>query len=259
MITKITIPIMMFVIMGFAFIKSDNKVKNKAITVENGFAVVELFTSEGCSSCPPADALVAKIEKENATKPVYILAYHVDYWDRLGWKDTFSQAKFSDRQNQYAEWLKLQSVYTPQIVVNGSKEFVGSDESVLRKSILAALSNPIKSSLKLSINKQSITSLSLNYSTDQKTEGYNLLVALVSPTGTNKILKGENKGKTLSHVQIVRQFETTALQGKTSGVVNLNFIKSNGAFQTEVIAFLQDIKTGKISAATKIETANTSI
>src|ERR1700743_2691255 len=81
-----------------------------------GFAVVELFTSEGCSSCPPADQLVARIQQEDKEQPVYILAYHVDYWDRLGWKDAFSDARYSSRQKTYTGWLKIRSAYTPQIV-----------------------------------------------------------------------------------------------------------------------------------------------
>src|SRR6476619_4430550 len=94
---------------------------------EPGFAVVELFTSEGCSSCPPADNLLARIQKEDMDKQVYLLAYHVDYWDRQGWKDRFSDAAFTQHQQQYAEWLHLNSVYTPQMVVNGKEEFVGSN------------------------------------------------------------------------------------------------------------------------------------
>jgi hypothetical protein len=94
-------------------------VKYKANHQMKGFAVVELFTSEGCSSCPPADDLVAKIQKENNDQPVYILAFHVDYWNNLGWKDSFSSSAFSKRQNQYADWLNLRSVYTPQVIVNG--------------------------------------------------------------------------------------------------------------------------------------------
>src|ERR1700749_4297588 len=86
----------------------------KANAENKGVAVVELFTSEGCSSCPPADELVARIQKEDKDKQVYILAFHVDYWNRLGWKDVFSSADFSKRQNEYANWLNLQSVYTPQ-------------------------------------------------------------------------------------------------------------------------------------------------
>src|SRR5882757_7431762 len=94
-----------------------------------GFAVVELSTSEGCSSCPPADELVEKIQKDNKNGKIYILAFHVDYWDHQGWKDRFSDREFSNRQRQYAGWLNLQTVYTPQIVVNGTTEYVGSDQS----------------------------------------------------------------------------------------------------------------------------------
>jgi hypothetical protein len=102
-----------------------------------GFAVIELFTSEGCSSCPPADELVARVEKESGGKPIYILAYHGDYWNRLGWRDAFSSLEYSARQNQYAEWLNFSSVYNPQIVVNGPMEFVGSEEGNLRNGIRA--------------------------------------------------------------------------------------------------------------------------
>ncbi len=90
-----------------------------------GFALLELFTSEGCSSCPAADALLAKIQQEAQGKPIYVLAYHVDYWDRLGWKDIFSNRDFTRRQNEYGGWMNLNSVYTPQVVINGSNEAVG--------------------------------------------------------------------------------------------------------------------------------------
>ena len=97
-----------------AFITITNKNINKPEATGKGFAVVELYTSEGCSSCPPADALVAKVQKESTDKPVYILAFHVDYWNRLGWKDVFSNHDYSSRQYQYSRWLKSE-VYTPQI------------------------------------------------------------------------------------------------------------------------------------------------
>src|ERR1700709_1958776 len=118
-------------------ISASNKpnTSSKSMNGNDGFAVVELFTSEGCSSCPAADDVVAKVQNENNDKPVYILAYHVDYWNRLGWKDVFSDAAYSKRQNQYAAWLNLESIYTPQVVVNGNKEFVGSQESTLRSVI----------------------------------------------------------------------------------------------------------------------------
>jgi len=93
----------------------------------HGFALVELFTSEGCSSCPPAEELAAEIQKESADRPVYVLAYHVDYWDHQGWKDRYSDPAYSQRQKDYSSWLGTSDIYTPQVVVNGRKQLVGSD------------------------------------------------------------------------------------------------------------------------------------
>ena len=92
--------------------------------------VVELFTSEGCSSCPPADKLLTSAQS-NFGNEIIVLSYHVDYWDRLGWKDPFSKAIFSERQRMYSQKLNLSSVYTPQAIVNGQVQFVGSDKKLL--------------------------------------------------------------------------------------------------------------------------------
>src|ERR1700743_1770155 len=84
-----------------------------------GFAVVELFTSEGCSSCPPADKALAELAAKYPDN-VFVLGFHVDYWDRLGWKDIYSGAQYTQRQKDYAQLFKLESIYTPEAVVNGS-------------------------------------------------------------------------------------------------------------------------------------------
>src|SRR5204863_9059983 len=94
--------------------------------------VVELFTSEGCSSCPPADALLAELARRS---DVLALSFHVDYWDRLGWKDPFSSRAATDRQNRYATLLALPTVYTPQIVVDGKWEAVGSDRADVERAL----------------------------------------------------------------------------------------------------------------------------
>ena len=250
MIKKIVLPLLVISFLIVAF-TTDNKTALKPL-LTTGFAVVELFTSEGCSSCPPADVLLAEIEKENQNNPVYLLAFHVDYWDRLGWKDSFSSPKFSARQNQYADWLKLKTVYTPQIVVNGSKEFVGSEENTLRSSIKTVLAKPSTNNFQITVGKGDKHNLTLNYHTDQQTDGTTLAVALVTAKASHQVLKGENKGRTLAHVQIVRQFETFALHGKINGSVNIPLDQFNGQVPSELIAFLQDNKTGQITAASKL-------
>src|SRR6185312_9342641 len=181
------------------------KLLKKANADAKGFAVVELFTSEGCSSCPPADDLVAKIEKETAGTPVYILAYHVDYWNRLGWKDAYSSADFSKRQNEYARYLHIQSVYTPQIVVNGKTEFVGSQEGTLRNVIRAGLQKAAEGALSLSVVKSDKNEVSVKYTAEGADKNSVLLIALVQKHAQTKVMRGENAGHTLSHVQIVNK------------------------------------------------------
>ena len=110
----------LMILTGLSFSISGNKPVKKELMTETGFAVVELFSSEGCSSCPPADELTIKLSKEYK-RNVYFLGYHVDYWDHIGWKDKFSKADYTERQRQYAAKFNLNSIYTPQVIVNGKK------------------------------------------------------------------------------------------------------------------------------------------
>lgn len=215
-----------------------------------GFAVVELFTSEGCSSCPPADELVARVEKESGDKPVYILAFHVDYWNSLGWKDIFSNADFSKRQHQYAQYLNLSSVYTPQIVVNGKKEFVGSEEGTLRGAIRAALQKDATAGLTLNDVKADATRLTVHYQTEGVGENTNLLLALVQKQAQSHVKGGENGGRTLSHVQIVKALQTISLSEK-SGTKSIALPSGFTPQNFELIGFLQNVHSGEIIGATK--------
>jgi hypothetical protein len=219
----------------------------------NGFAVVELFTSEGCSSCPPADELVARVQQEDKGLPVYILAFHVDYWDRLGWKDAFSDKAYSDRQRQYADWLRLSSIYTPQVVVNGRQEFVGSESDALHAAIQNGLQQQGDVQLMLSGLKLNNGKLDWQCQADGVGEHahVSLLVALVERSAVTKVRAGENIGKTLSHVQVVRAYSTTSLDGNANSLGKLDWPEGVVPDQAEVIAFLQDQGDGKILAATR--------
>lgn len=217
-----------------------------------GFAVVELFTSEGCSSCPPADELVAKIQKESASQPVYILAFHVDYWNRLGWKDGFSDARYSARQHQYASWLHLQSVYTPQAVVNGHTEFVGSEEGNLRNAIKTGLQKTSASTISLSNLKVDGSKIIVQYHTENTGDHAELQLALVEKHAITNVKSGENGGHTLSHVQIVRELQSIPL-GKNNGAVNIAAPQGFTQQGYELIAFVQNTGDGQIIAATKAQ------
>lgn len=238
------------VLAAFIIPKDNAPIKNKVIADGKGFAVVELFTSEGCSSCPPADELVARIQKEDKDKPVYILAFHVDYWNRLGWKDVFSSADYSKRQNEYANWLNLQSVYTPQIVVNGKKEFVGSEEGTLRNAITAGLRNNPAATLTLNTQKGQ-DRISVQYRVNGAEKNTNLLLALVQKAAQTKVQRGENGGRTLSHVQIVRKIQSVALSAGGNGNAAIALPEGINAQDWEVIGLVQNQTSGEILAAAK--------
>ncbi|WP_448698648.1 DUF1223 domain-containing protein [Mucilaginibacter sp. AW1-3] len=242
-INKIIIPALLLIAMTFAaFAFKSNKP-----AFNNGFVLIELFTSEGCSSCPPADELVANIQKEDKDKPVYILAYHVDYWNHLGWKDPFSSAAYSARQRQYAQWLPAE-VYTPQIVVNGKKEFVGSEEGTLRNAIQSGLQKTDNSGLTLSNTHIEHEQLNLQY----QTKGGNILmIAFVQKTATTQVKHGENGGKTLSHINIVKALNTIALH-QPNGNAAVRLPEGYSQQTWDIIAFTQNTRTGEVVSAQRI-------
>lgn len=225
--------------------------KNIKTNSDKGFAVVELFTSEGCSSCPSAEAVAEKLNKEMGDKPVYILAYHVDYWDRGGWRDVFSSKDYTKRQNDYANWFNLSSIYTPQVVVNGKNEFVGSQEGTLRNAIQSGLKGGSKASVELDHATENAGKVSVAY---HATAGPNidLVTALVQPYAQVKVKGGENGGRTLSHVRIVRQVQHQALNGSKEGNISLTLPKGTDTKNWEVVSFLQDTNTGEILGATQV-------
>jgi hypothetical protein len=170
-----------------------------------GFAIVELFTSEGCSSCPAAERTLDELSNEYTTG-LYCLEFHVDYWNRLGWKDGFSDHAYSERQEQYANLLHLNSVYTPQAVVNGADEMVGSDKAKLTESIDNCLKNDPTVRIALTA-QQSGSKLSVSYSI-AGAQGQVLHIALVQKQAVTNVKNGENAGRTLQHHNIVRVFKS---------------------------------------------------
>jgi hypothetical protein len=164
-----------------------------------GPAVVELYTSQGCSSCPPADAVLGEL----AQMPnIVALAFHVAYWDNIGWPDHFALPIAIERQHRYVETLGLSSAFTPQAVVDGRGSFVGSD----KRRILAAVLEPrdtIPIELILANGELMVT-----LPARQVRAGYEVNLAAYLPQAQTPVKRGENSGRTLTEFNIVRQFRT---------------------------------------------------
>ncbi len=172
----LSLPLIITMIMTVKGFADDHKLADiKAGKSDRSFAVVELFTSEGCWSCPPADELIAKLEKDNQNKKLFIMAFHVDYWDHQGWKDRFSKAEFTERQRQYASWMKLHTLYTPQLVINGKVEMVGSETSRVLGGIQSATLENHPQNLAVKIDKYESTHLQVSY-TSTSDLGYLLVM-----------------------------------------------------------------------------------
>jgi hypothetical protein len=177
-------------------------------TVSPGFAadaartpvVVELFTSEGCSDCPPADTLLRELETAQPIAGVQVipLAFHVDYWDHQGWRDRFSSSAFTRRQNEYGERFRLESVYTPQVVVNGLAEMVGNDRASVRRALTqAARSKLVQPKLERAANGAITVDVS-------DAGGADVLLAITEANLASDVRDGENRGRQLRHTGVVR-------------------------------------------------------
>ena len=177
--------------------------------------LVELFTSEGCSSCPPADDLLIQLDKGQPVPDAEIVAIseHVDYWNRLGWADPFSSAAFSERQNQYARAFGTNQIYTPQMVVDGRREFIGSQEGKARREIAQAARAP---KAKVGLVKESAHPpddlISMHVSVEQlpritSNDTGEVWLAITEGELSTDVRRGENAFRTLQHTGVVRRME----------------------------------------------------
>ncbi len=221
---------------------------------EHAFAVVELFTSEGCSSCPPADAVLTRIvERADQQKlPILALAFHVDYWDRLGWKDPLSSAQATQRQHEYATAFASDEVYTPQMFVNGNHGFVGSREKEADGQIENALKEPGKVTLSLKAQSNIKDQCTLNYHVTGAEKGQAINVAVVEKRVVSEVLRGENAGRTLTHSNVVRSFMTRPLGPDFDGNIEIAIPDGLNARNAILAIYIQDTATMKIMAVTTI-------
>jgi hypothetical protein len=175
--------------------------------------LVELFTSEGCSSCPPADALLTHLERQSpGGVEVIALSEHVDYWNHLGWADAFSSPLFSARQQQYAARFRVESVYTPQMVINGRFESLGSDSSKIYSAIDQAAKAPralvrlerISSEEEHNADSARVRVLVDSIPAILKNETFDVMLATTESGVTSSVSRGENAGRLLKHTGVVR-------------------------------------------------------
>jgi hypothetical protein len=218
--------------------------------------IVELFTSEGCSSCPPADALLARLDRDQpiAGAQIIVLGEHVDYWDNLGWHDRFSSHEYTNRQSGYSAKLDLADVYTPQMIVDGTDQFVGNDSSHARRAIQNAtqspkvaltLSHPVLDGSKIS----AVVSFPVSPATKPRADLY---AALVDPTDSTEVRGGENGGHTLHHVGVVRSLQRIgSLKDLLSHPVSftLNAPADSKPGEMRVVVFAQQGDQGAIVGA----------
>ncbi len=215
------------------------------------FAVVELYTSQGCSSCPPADAILRRIASRSKTENLRIfpLSFHVDYWNDLGWEDPYSQSAFSQRQRLYAQKFPQTHIYTPQVIINGKTVVPGHDENLIQKTIHKELKSKGWEHFELTLQPSEYPDqLIVHYKISGPLPGYSLNLAIIERGLSNPVPRGENGGQTLAHENVVRQFQSISLK-EEEGSLTVPWPKMTNRKNAAVIGFLQDPDNRTIRAA----------
>ena len=231
--------------------------------------VVELFTSEGCSSCPPADDVLTRLVTTQPVPSAEIIALgeHVDYWDRLGWRDPFSSAAFSARQSEYASKVfHTGNIYTPQIVVDGREEFVGSDYRAATGAIARAARLP-GTRFRIILNadhKSSDTSTNVVIRVEAPVGtslagGADVLLAVTEDGLVTQVRRGENGGRQLRHSAVVRSLTSAGtisanvFPWSARTTLQLSSVWTLGG--SRIVAFVQDRATKRVLGATSVNLA----
>jgi hypothetical protein len=216
--------------------------------------LVELFTSEGCSSCPPADQLLAALQREQPIGGAEIipLGLHVDYWDQLGWKDPFSSASSTERQQQYSRIFGRDRVYTPQMVVDGQAEFVGTDRSAVERAVTAAAGRPhLPLHVTVRATAESVRLVIDLPAAPAGSEPVQVVAALTESGVTSSVRRGENRGRTLQHVAVARKVQALGSLGPDAFVAEgqWRLDRGWGPSGLNAVVWLQGSKTRHVYGA----------
>lgn len=220
--------------------------------------VVELFTSEGCSSCPPADELLGRLGQDLSAKNIQVipLGFHVDYWDGLGWKDRFSSANFTQRQERYAQALKVDGPYTPEMVVDGAVEFVGNDAGRAQSTIRQQASQLETAQVKIAA--AGADQLTVQVKASPSSGNSFVMLAITEDNLSTQVGSGENGGRTLHHAAVVRELRQvgTLKDGGIETTVPLNLQKDWKRNDLHAVVFIQNGPSGKIEGAASVALAD---
>ena len=220
--------------------------------------LVELFTSEGCSSCPPADRFLQTLDEQPiAGTEMIVLSEHVDYWNHIGWKDPYSASFYSQRQSAYAKRFGLDSVYTPQMVVDGTSEFVGSNSGLADKAFRKALGVPKLPVHLSSISAGASNTLHAHLETGALDASFgpreaDVYVAVALNRAESQVSAGENAGHRLAHVSVVKSLTKVGAlkQGQVLAQdVQLKLELGSDPRSLRLIAFVQEPRQGRVLGA----------
>lgn len=221
--------------------------------------LVELYTSEGCSSCPPADAFLQTLDQQPvAGVEMVVLSEHVDYWNHVGWKDPFSSSFYSERQSAYGRRFGLDDVYTPQMVVDGAEQFTGSDRDAAGKAFTKAVSAP-----KIAVHLSAISVESVNLlrahleaaplPSSQGRSGAEIYVVVALNHAESHVARGENSGRTLAHTAVAESMTRAGVVRPDQGFsqdIQLKLKSGLDPGNLRLVAFVQEAHQGRILGAT---------
>lgn len=203
--------------------------------------VLELFTSQGCSSCPPADKLLHELAERD---DVIALALHVDYWDYIGWKDIFANPAFTDRQKGYARAAGSRSIYTPQMVIGGTEHVVGYKPMKVADILRAQSEAQQVVDVRLTRNDTGVNIAA----TTQTAQPMVIHLVRYQPSQTVEIERGENRGKTLEYANIVREWHVV---GQWDGADDLS-LEADVSGDMPVVVLVQRAKSGAVLGAARL-------
>jgi hypothetical protein len=224
--------------------------------------LVELFTSEGCSDCPPADGVLQQlIETQPVAGAELIgLGQHVDYWDRLGWKDRFSSAALTNRQQVYATRFRNESIYTPQMVVDGRLELVGSDAAAARRAMERSLTLP-HGVVRIAVDAVTADRVGVSVMVSDlpargRGDRADIVIAVTEDELRSDVKRGENHGRVLTHAAVVRYMATIGEAGASPAKANIPLAADWHRDHLKVVAFVQELHGRGILASASVSLQN---